>query len=133
MSRTFAEITMVAHFAYLAFVVFGGFLAWRWPRMIVAHLIAAGWGVAIVAAGPNCPLTFLEDRLRRDAGQPGLPSGFIDTYIEGVLYPERYARLAQVLAGLIVVVSWVGAYLVRRARRKASAVDVAAHVNPPSW
>jgi hypothetical protein len=122
MDRLFAEATMVTHFGYLAFVVFGGFLAWRWPRMLAAHLVAAGCGVVIVAASLDCPLTYVEDRLRRRAGQPGLPRGFVDTYIEGVLYPARYAGQARVLAATLIMLSWLGVYLIRRRRSRLSAV-----------
>jgi hypothetical protein len=116
MDRVLAEATMVAHFAYLALVVFGGFLAWHWPRMLVAHLMATACGVVIVAASLNCPLTFIEDRLRRGAGQPGLPRGFIDTYIEGALYPARYAGQVRMLAAGLIVLSWLGVFLIQRRR-----------------
>jgi hypothetical protein len=129
MGRVLAEVTMVAHFAYLAFVVFGGFLAWRWPRVILAHLFAVGVGGAIIVAGANCPLTYLEDQLRRSAGGPGLPRGFVDGYIEGVLYPERYAGQVQVLVGAVIVVSWIGAYLMARRARRRSSPPVLSHVD----
>ncbi len=120
MSRLLAEVTRAAHFAYLAFVIFGGFLTWRWPKAIAVHLGAASWGVVLIAARTNCPLTYVEDRLRRRAGQPGLPRGFIDTYIAGVLYPARYAKQVRVLAGAVIVLSWLGAYMMRRAPRRAT-------------
>jgi Protein of Unknown function (DUF2784) len=120
MYRLLAEATKAAHFAYLAFVILGGFLAWRWPKAIVAHLGAASWGVVLIAGRTNCPLTYVEDRLRRRAGQPGLPRGFIDTYIKGVLYPTRYAEQVRMLAGAVIVLSWLGAYMMRRAPRRAT-------------
>ena len=120
MSRLLAEATKVAHFAYLAFVIFGGFLAWRWPKAIAVHLGAASWGVVLIAAKTNCPLTYVEDHLRRRAGQPGLPRGFIDTYIKGVLYPARYAKQVRMLAGAVIMLSWLGAYVMRRAPRRAT-------------
>lgn len=111
-----ASATMIFHFAFLAYVVTGGFLAWRFPRTIWLHLAAAGWGFSTVLFGIVCPLTYAEDWLREKAGQHGLSAGFIDTYIEGVMYPQRFAGLMQFLVGLAVVTSWVG-YAMRRARR----------------
>jgi len=119
MSRLLAELTKTAHFAYLAFVVFGGFLTWRWPKAIAVHLGAASWGVVLITARTNCPLSYVEDHLRRRAGQPGLPRGFIDTYIAGVLYPARYASQVRMLAGAVIVLSWLGAYTMRGAPRRA--------------
>jgi hypothetical protein len=106
---------MGLHFAFLAFVVFGGFLAWRWPGAGLPHLAAAGWGLLVVAASLECPLTYLEDHLRRQAGQPGLPAGFIDTYLAGVLYPEQYSGSVQLAVLVLVLTSWIGGY--RRWRR----------------
>lgn len=120
-----AEATMVVHFAFLVYVVTGGFLAWRWPRLIWPHLALAAWGFSTITIGFHCPLTYVENWGRQHAGEQGLPpSGFIDHYIEGVVYPERYTGLIQFLAGTIVVISWIGAlvlYLRRRRLRRAMA------------
>jgi hypothetical protein len=72
--------------------------------------------VLIVANVVNCPLTWAEDRARRRAGGPGLARGFIDTYLTGVLYPARYLVVLQTLAGLAVLVSWLGWWYRRRRR-----------------
>jgi hypothetical protein len=117
--RLLAEVTMTVHFAYLAYVTLGGFLAWRWPRTIWLHLTATLWGIATILFGLICPLTHIEDWARERAGQQGLPpTGFIDHYIEGVIYPQRYAGLIQGMVAVAVTVSWLGAYLRRRARRR---------------
>lgn len=107
--RVLAEATMVVHFSYLAFVVVGGFLAWRWRRTFWLHAAAAGWGMASILVGLHCPLTAIEDWARERAGQPGLPpSGFIDHYLEGVVYPQRIADLVPWLVATVVAVSWAG-------------------------
>jgi hypothetical protein len=105
--RMLAEATMVAHFAFLAYVVAGGFLAWRWPAAIWPHLMLAGWGLATIVVRLDCPLTGLEDWARRRAGQPGLSTGFINHYLNGVVYPERYHALVQALVAATVAVSWI--------------------------
>jgi hypothetical protein len=129
MDRVFADITMVTHFAYLTFVVVGGFLAWRWRTAIVAHLAAVGWAVVSVAVGPSCPLTYIEDRLRRRAGQPGLAHGFVAGYIEGVLYPAQYAGYVRLLAGAVIVVSWLGGYLLAHGAPRVTDARVLSHVD----
>ena len=107
---------MVFHFAFLAYLVTGGFLAWRWPRTIWLHLAVVAWGFSTVAFRLQCPLTYVEDWSRRKAGEQGLTTGFIDTYLAGVVYPQRFAGLMQLLAGLAVVTSWAG-YAIARGRR----------------
>ena len=119
------SVILVVHFGYLAFVVFGGFLTWRWPRVFWVHLAAAAWGLAVVGIPLTCPLTTAENWARRQAGQTEQSAGFIDRYIEGVLYPERFTLVLQVLVGVTVVGSWVGAYLYRRhLRRRVETVSL---------
>lgn len=117
--RILADVTMVLHFGFVAFVVTGGFLAWRWPRAIIAHLLAAGWGLCIALFRFDCPLTWVEDRARERAGRARLDGGFLDTYLTGVLYPERYLVLVQVCAAVVVAISWAG--LAYRWRRRLGA------------
>jgi hypothetical protein len=118
-----ADGVMVLHFAFLLYVIFGGFLAWRWPRAIVPHLFVAAWGALIILFNVDCPLTHLEDFFRARAGEPALqPSGFIDTYIEGVLYPQEYIELARALAAAVVLASWLGLVIRLRRRRGAGVV-----------
>jgi hypothetical protein len=123
--RALVTLILVAHFAYLAYLVLGGFLAWRWPRAFWPHLVAAAWGLAVIAVPLNCPLTWAEDWARRHAGEPGVTRGFIDRYIEGVLYPERYTDLLRAAVAVLVLGSWLGAYL-RLRRRRAHAAGAGA-------
>lgn len=120
--RIVAEVTMVVHFAFLVYVVIGGFLAWRWPRAFWPHLAAASWGFLSVVANLPCPLTSIENWGRRSAGDRwDVAAGFIDTYIEGVIYPERYTALLQALVAAAVAVSWAVAGLRWRARARTGA------------
>ncbi len=111
------------HFGYLAYLVLGGFLAWRWPWAIWAHLVACVWGVLIVAGQVDCPLTWAEDWARRKAGQGPLTAGFVDRYLDNVIYPDRYVNLARLAVALVVAVSWIGAYAIWRARRRTARLE----------
>jgi hypothetical protein len=111
-------VILVVHFGYLLYVILGGFLAWRWPRLFWPHLVAGAWGLAVVGIPLECPLTTAENWAREQAGLARQSQGFIDRYIEGVLYPSRYTVLLQLLVAVVVVGSWVGAYLFRRTRRR---------------
>ncbi|GAA1268715.1 DUF2784 domain-containing protein [Saccharothrix xinjiangensis] len=119
-ARGLAELVMVVHFGVLGFLVVGGFLAWRWPKVVYFHAAMATWGLLVVLFPIACPLTWLENTFREAAGQEPLAVGFIDTYIDGVLYPDSAARPVQVLVALVVLGSWVGLYLRRRAGQRAS-------------
>ncbi|GIH26356.1 hypothetical protein Aph01nite_46660 [Acrocarpospora phusangensis] len=98
---------MVTHFVVIAYIALGGFLAWRWPRLIWPHLGFAAWGLVQITGLVECPLTWLENWGRAHAGANGLkPGGFIDTYIEGVVYPAEYVGLVRWLVIGLIVVSW---------------------------
>ena len=112
-----ADLVMFLHFTFLACVVFGGFLALKWPRLIWAHVLLVAWGFLTVAFSIRCPLTDVEDWARTRAGEPMLTgTGFIDHYIEGVLYPEDDTRLVQAAAAVVVAASWVGFVMLRRSQ-----------------
>ncbi|WP_174186167.1 DUF2784 domain-containing protein [Nocardia barduliensis] len=120
--RLLADATAAAHFAFVAYVVVGGFLAWRFRRTIWLHLLAACWGFSTIVAGFDCPLTHLENWARDRAGLVRLPSsGFIDHYLTGVIYPDQALGSVRILAAALVVASWIGyAWLLRQ--RPAPAV-----------
>lgn len=124
--RWLVTAILLVHGLYLLYVVLGGLLTWRWPRAFWPHLLAAGWGLAVVAVPLNCPLTWAADWARRRAGEGPAPQGFIDSYVQGVLYPARYTGLLQVLVGVVVVGSWAIGYLLWRRRRVRPAHRTAA-------
>ncbi len=112
--RLVADAAMVAHFLFLAYLVLGGFMAWRWPWTIWTHIAVALYGLFNVLIGWPCPLTHVENWGRARAGEATLPgTGFIDHYIAGVVYPQEQEALVRVLIAVVVLTSWVG-FLIRR-------------------
>lgn len=119
--RILADVTVVLHFAFILFVVLGGLLAVRWPRIAWLHLPAAAWGAWVQFAGWLCPLTPLENWLRQRGGELGYTGGFIAQYLVPVVYPSSLTRGLQWLLGGLVLAINAAVYLVvlrRRARRK---------------
>lgn len=118
-----ADLLVVAHAAFVVFVAAGGLLVWRWPRLAWIHVPCAVWGVAIEWTGGVCPLTPLEQSLRRAAGQAGYEGGFIEHYLEPILYPAGLDRGAQLILGALALLVNLAVYaaLIRRRRRRASA------------
>lgn len=112
--RLGADAAMVAHFLFLAYLVSGGFIAWRWPWTIWTHIAVALYGLFNVLVGWPCPLTHVENWGRARAGEATLPvTGFIDHYIAGVVYPREHEAVVQVLVAVVVLTSWTG-FLIRR-------------------
>jgi uncharacterized membrane protein YhhN len=113
-----ADLVVALHFLFVVFVVLGGLLVLRWPKVAYLHIPTAVYGAAIEFFGWVCPLTPLENSLRREAGQAGYSGGFIEHYILPVLYPSALTREIQLLLGLLVIALNVAiyAYVVRRRR-----------------
>ena len=111
--RILADGVMIVHFAFIIFAAVGVMLVWRWGAVVWVHLPALAWGVGTLTIGFPCPLTLVEKGLRRLAGDGEYEGGFVDHYIEDVIYPDEYGFIVHALAGLTTVVGYLG--VLRRA------------------
>jgi hypothetical protein len=118
--RTLADLVLVLHLAFIVFVLAGGFLAMRWRLAPVLHLPALLWGVWIEVSGGLCPLTPLENVLRRTAGTSGYSGGFIEQYLVPAIYPAALSHSLQLfLAGLVLLTNVAVYWVVWRQRTSA--------------
>ncbi len=117
--RVLADGVLVLHAGLACFVV-GGLIAivagnglgWRWVNaywLRLAHLAA----IAIIAAeawlGADCPLTTFEMWLRRRAGASTYSGGFVEHWLQRLLYYEAPAWVfiaAYSLFALLVALAW---------------------------
>lgn len=83
-----AALAAGVHLAFIAFVVAGGLLVLRWPRLAWAHGPAAMWGAFVEIAGQICPLTHLENHFLRLAGAQGYDTSFVEHRLLPLIYPE---------------------------------------------
>ena len=120
--RVFADLVLILHLGFVVFVVLGGLLVLRWPAIMALHIPAAVWGVVIEFTGWLCPLTPLENWLRVRGGELGYSGGFIEHYIQPVLYPSGLTRGIQIALGTLVVLLNLTAYsiVLSRSRRRAA-------------
>jgi hypothetical protein len=117
--KALADTVVVLHLGFVLFVVLGGLLTLRWPRMAWVHVPAAAWGAGIEFGGWICPLTYLENHLRLLSGAAAYQGGFVDRYILHILYPQGLTRGTQVVLGLLVLAingAVYGRLLARRRR-----------------
>lgn len=117
--RLLADAVVILHALFIVFIVFGGFLTWRWRWVAVVHIPCAIWGVLIEYRGWICPLTPLENSLRVKAGQSGYSGGFIEHYLLPAIYPSGLTPRVQTVLGTVVLVINLFAYgvLARRLMR----------------
>ena len=86
--RLLADAVLIIHLGFIAFVVLGGLLVLRWPRLAWLHLPTVAWGAWIEFTGSICPLTPLEIGLRARGGETAYRGGFIEHYVTALIYPE---------------------------------------------
>lgn len=102
--RAAADVVVVAHVAFVAFVVLGGLLVLRWRWLAWLHVPAEIWGALIEFAGWICPLTPLENALRERGGETAYQWAFVEHYVLPLLYPAPLTRSLQIGLGLLVVI-----------------------------
>lgn len=114
-----ADITLLLHASFVAFVVIGLILifagkafAWSWvrnPWFRWAHLAAITVVVLQAWFGVICPLTTLEMALRSRAGATTYPGAFIAHWLEAILYydaPQWVFAACYTAFAALVVASW---------------------------
>jgi hypothetical protein len=134
--RILADLVVAIHFSYVAFVGFGMLailaglaLGWRWvrnPWFRIAHLVAIIIVAAQALAGVICPLTILENALRRHAGEATYPGSFIGYWAHRLTFyeaPTWVFTLVYALFGLAVLATMVLAPPHWPARQAKAAVD----------
>jgi hypothetical protein len=105
-----ADAIVVIHLAFILFVIAGGLLLLRWRRLAWLHIPAVIWGALTEFLHIVCPLTDLEDRLRRAAGVAGYHSDFVTHYLLPVIYPPGLTAQIQIALGSVVVILNIAIY-----------------------
>ena len=98
-----ADAVVILHFSFVVFVTAGGLLVLRWRRIMWLHLPALAWGALVEFMHWICPLTYLEDWLRQQAGIAAYHGDFIAHYLLPVLYPAGLTPRIQIFLGFLVI------------------------------
>jgi len=101
--RALADFVVLLHMAFVLFAALGSVLVFKWRRVAWFHIPAALWAALIEFVGWVCPLTPLENWLRRQGGQAGYQTGFIERYLLHVIYPAPFSRSLHVVLGFLVL------------------------------
>ncbi|UVJ46150.1 DUF2784 domain-containing protein [Pseudomonas sp. LS1212] len=117
--RIAADGLLLFHLLFIVFVLGGGLLALKWPRLCWWHLPAMAWGAAVEGFQWPCPLTGWENDMRRAAGDAGYSGGFIEHYLWPLIYPAGLTPGIQVWLGVLVLVINALIYLMLLRRWKS--------------
>lgn len=84
--RWAADLTVLLHFLFILFVIFGAILVARLPKLKMVHWAALAYGLLVEVFNWYCPLTLLEQRLRRVGGQQAYERSFLVHYLDSWIY-----------------------------------------------
>ncbi len=102
------DLTILFHFLWILFIVFGIFLVWKWPKIAWFHLGGLLFSLIINLFGWYCPLTYLENYLHAwDVRQGGYKESFILHYLVPIVYPdlsEKAIRIGEILFVVMLLV-----------------------------
>ena len=102
--RIGAYATVGVHLAFVAFVLVGGYMAWRRRPVLPFHIAAVAISGLLAVAGLDCPLTDVEKWFRRHAGESAYHGGFIAHYlVPGGMTPGRRIALRIVTVSVVAV------------------------------
>ena len=99
-----ANLTLIVHFAFILFVVFGALLFFVATKIIFIHFPALIWGSYIELTNSICPLTYLENWFLHKANLTSYSEGFIQNYLVPIVYPVSLTKDLQIYLGVALIV-----------------------------
>ena len=99
-----ANLTLIVHFAFILFVVFGALLFFVATKIIFVHFPALIWGSYIELTNSICPLTYLENWFLHKANLTTYSEGFIQNYLVPIVYPVSLTKDLQIYLGIALIV-----------------------------
>ncbi len=99
-----ANLTLIIHFAFILFVIFGALLFFASVKIIFIHIPALIWGSYIELTHSICPLTYLENWFLNKANLTIYSEGFIQNYLVPIVYPMNLTKDLQIYLGITLIV-----------------------------
>ena len=100
-----ADLTLIVHFAFIIFVVFGALLFFVSTKIIYVHVPALIWGIYIEITHSICPLTYLENWFLQKANLTTYSEGFIQNYLVPVVYPMNLTDDLLTYLAIVLIVA----------------------------
>ena len=99
-----ADLTLIIHFTFILFVIFGALLLFITTKIIFIHIPAFIWGSYIELTHSICPLTYLENWFLHKANLTTYSEGFIQNYLVPIVYPVSLTKDLQTYLGIALIV-----------------------------
>ena len=117
-----ADLTLIVHFAFIIFVVFGALLFFVSTKIIYVHVPALIWGIYIEITHSICPLTYLENWFLQKANLATYSEGFIQNYLVPIVYPTNLTVDLQTYLAIVLIVANMIMYglIISKSKKKLS-------------
>ena len=99
-----ATLTLVLHFLFIIFVIFGALLFFIKRWVLYFHIPAFIYGAYIEFTQTICPLTYLENYLLTKANLATYSTTFIQNYLYAIIYPFNLTKDLQINLGISLIV-----------------------------
>ena len=104
------DLTLIVHFVFIIFVVFGALLFFVSTKIIYVHVPALIWGIYIELTHSVCPLTYLENWFLQKANLTTYSEGFIQNYLLPIVYPKNLTEDLQTYLAIVLIVTNIIVY-----------------------
>ena len=99
-----ATLTLIIHFLFIIFVIFGGLLFFIKPWILFFHIPAFLYGVYVELTQSICPLTYLENYFLTKANLASYSTSFIQKYLYTIIYPINLTEKIQITLGISLLI-----------------------------
>jgi len=104
MYELLATLTLIIHFLFIFYLIFGALLFFIKPWTLYFHIPAFIYGVYVEFTQSICPLTYLENYLLTKANLASYSTSFIQNYLIPVIYPVNLTKELQIILGVFLIV-----------------------------
>jgi len=116
MHEFLATLTLITHFLFIIFVIFGGLLFFvkRWTLFF--HIPAFIYGVYVELTQSICPLTYLENYFLTKANLASYSTSFIQNYLYAIIYPINLTKEIQInlAIALLIINGIIYGFIIKR-------------------
>ena len=116
MNEFLATLTLITHFLFIIFVIFGGLLFFvkRWTLFF--HIPAFIYGVYVELTQSICPLTYLENYFLTKANLASYSTSFIQNYLYAIIYPINLTKEIQInlAIALLIINGIIYGFIIKR-------------------
>ena len=106
-----ANLTLVIHFTFIVFVIFGTLLLFLSLKIAFIQIPCVVYGTYIELSHSICPLTYLENWFLRKAGMKSYSSSFIEHYLIPIVYPDNLTAELQFYLGFLLIFTNIVIYI----------------------